>query len=246
MTASQLKDIGLTEDDVERHVPATPSSDKKEPPKNLIRHVNDSLSTSETLSALHERQGTAIAFSETDREGLAIGAKLDESGGVNMSFTGSSPQNEADTIHACEVLMQALNLKGETWGTVRRDQEPADCTLVDASASGRTLDVQVVRAIVTPQLWRELNRDGSAQASLLPDGAANELRAAIKLKVGRIPESIRQRLVLALDATRLPGLAFDNIVQEFKRSSAAWVASHRFAAVWLVGPAPLLVWRLDC
>lgn len=37
-----------------------------------------------------------------------------------------------------------------------------------------------------------------------------------KAKDRKIPKPMRSKLVLALDATRLPGLAFDAIVRKFR------------------------------
>lgn len=216
--------------------------------KRLVTlYLSASVKVSSHLSALHERQGAAIGFSESARQGRTSHALLRHDGSVNISLTGSSPQGEEDTAAACQVLKERLNLDGDHWGSITAGNEPADCVLIDADDGRRTLQVQVVRAIISQDLWRDLNAQGAAQTSLSPAAAVTELRAAIEAKAHdrRVPKPIRPQLVLALDATRLPGLAFDAIVSQFRSTSMAWTASHGFAAVWLVGPTSRLVWRLD-
>jgi len=210
-------------------------------------HVTDSVQVTSHISALHERQGEAIGFSESEREGCASSASLRGEGSVDISLIGSSPQGEEDTTAACQVLKERLNLDGARWGKVVAGREPADCVLVDSEDAKRTLAVQVVRAIASQEPWRELNSSGSAERSLSSSAAVAAMRAAIEAKARdtKIPRSTRPKLILALDATRLPGLAFDAIVREFRSTSMTWAASHGFAAIWLVGPTSRLVWRLD-
>jgi hypothetical protein len=164
-----------------------------------------------------------------------------------MVLVGSSPQGEQDTNPTCQVLRERLNLDGGNWGSITSGNEPADCILVDAENANKTLQVQVVRAIVSQELWRDLSSQGSVKLSLSPTKAVGEIRAAIEKKANdpTIPGNVRPQLVLGLDATRLPGLAFDAIVGEFRSANMLWTASCGFAAVWLVGPEPRLAWRLD-
>lgn len=208
-------------------------------------HLAASVAMNSHLAALHERQGEAIGFSESERQGRTSSASLGDDGSVDMSLVGSSPQGEEDTDATCQVLKERLNLDGANWGNITAGNEPADCVLVDADDVKRTLRVQVVRAIVSQELWRDLNSQGSAQKSHSPAAAVAEIRAAIESKARKIPRTIRSELALALDATRLPGLTLDAMVREFRSTSMIWTASHGFAAVWLVGPIPRLVWRLD-
>jgi hypothetical protein len=209
--------------------------------------VAESMRTSDHVSALQERGDVAIGFSESERQGLASGAMLDDLASVKMSLVGSSPQGEDDTWPACQVLKERLNASGGNWDRLIHGREPADCVLVDALEPKKTLEVQVVRAISSQDLWRRLNVTGSVQLSLTSSEVAAEIQSAIRAKAfdERIPRSLRSGLVLALDATRLPGLALDQVVSELRATSQDWVRSHGFAGVWLVGPVPRLVWRLD-
>jgi mannose/fructose/N-acetylgalactosamine-specific phosphotransferase system component IIC len=96
-------------------------------------------------------------------------------------------------------------------------------------------------------MWKALAVVGQAEMRLSPAEVAKALRQSIEAKAvdTRIPRSIRPTLVLALDATRLPGLGFDAVVRAFRQAEAAWVMALGFKAVWLVGPDIRLTWRLD-
>lgn len=209
--------------------------------------ITEAVRVSGHVSALQERGGDAIGFLESEREGRASRATLRDDGSLDMSIVGSSLQGEEDTPAACRVLKERLNAAGSRWGHVIPGHEPADCVLVDAEDPSTTLDVQVVRAIASQDLWRRLNSSGSVQSWPSPAEAATEIQKAIQRKARdeKIPRHLRARLVLALDATRLPGLAFGAIVREFRSTHRVAARSHGFAAIWLVGPVPRLVSRLD-
>ena len=209
--------------------------------------ATDTLGLSGHLSALHERGGEAIGFSETEREGRASSATLSGEGLLEIAITGSSPQGEEDTPTTCRVLKEHLNTLGARWGQIVPGREPADCVFIDSEDSNKTLEVQVVRAIASESLWRELNSSRSVRKSLSPSEIVAEIRAAVGRKAGdeNIPRPLRARLVIGLDATRLSGMGFDAIVREFRSTSLDWVRSHGFAALYLVGPVPRLCGKLD-
>jgi len=107
--------------------------------------------------------------------------------------------------------------------------------------------VQVVRAVVDPNLWRTLGIAGAVSQNVSATEAANSIKAAVELKASdrKIPTKDRRTITLALDATRLPGLAFDAVVDQFRVDHGSWANGLGFSAIWLVGPVPRLVWRLD-
>jgi hypothetical protein len=74
---------------------------------------------------------------------------------------------------------------------------------------------------------------------------AISLKKSIEKKASRMTESRRAKLCLALDATRLPGLCFDDNVAYFREYYGSWAGSLGFASIWLVGTMAGLVWRLD-
>jgi hypothetical protein len=213
----------------------------------ISAHATGGLHFSDHLSAVRERTGEVVGFSESERQRCASSATLQGEGALDMSIVGSSPQGEADTRAVCRLLKDRLNAEGSHWDQVIPGREPADCVLVHAGEQRETIEVQVVRACASQDLWRELNSAGCVQKSLSPADAAAEIRKAIETKArdAKIPRQLRLELVLALDATRLPGLAFDETVHQFRSTHLDWVRSCGFASVWLVGPLPSLVWRLD-
>jgi hypothetical protein len=107
--------------------------------------------------------------------------------------------------------------------------------------------VQVVRATISQDLWRQHSGTRAVDVTLSMARVIEELRQAIDLKAKdrKLPPGVRSHLALALDATRLPGLGFDWIVREFRHSQGLWAASLGFKSIWLVGPITRLTWRLD-
>ena len=100
-----------------------------------------------------------------------------------------------------------------------------------AAEAGKVLSMQVVRAVVDQEFWKRLNAKGRFAGDNVPqEQLAAHLKAAIRLKASdrKIPMVQRAELVLALDATRLPGLALDAVVTEFRLRHSQWASSLRF------------------
>ncbi len=80
-------------------------------------------------------------------------------------------------------------------------------------------------------------------------GEANELAEAVlqaaKKKYDQIPRERRRKLILAIDANRLPGLTLDSVVYRVREEHGATLAAMRFRSIWLVGPSVSLTHRLD-
>ena len=152
--------------------------------KRLLKvNITTSVGISSHVSGLQERCGEAIGYSESIRQGRISNAFLKDDGSVNMELTGSSPQGEEDTYAVCQILKEKLNLDGANWGKITFGKEPADCVLVDAHKNNITLEVQVTRAIISQELWRNLNRQGYVKESLSPTMAVNEINDAINRKL---------------------------------------------------------------
>ena len=77
-----------------------------------------------------------------------------------------------------------------------------------------------------------------------PHEAAEIIRAAIRKKE-RIPLARRGDLVLALDATVTPDLIHSEVVSAVQSSFASEIHKLGFRGVYLVGPEPQHVHRLD-
>jgi hypothetical protein len=209
--------------------------------------IVETLRVNSHLSVLQERDGDAVGFSESEREGRASSASVEEDGTLRFSIQGTSPQGEEDTPTACRVFLGCLAKRGYPYTDVVAGSEPADCVLVEGPKGLHRQEVQVVRAIASQTIWRTLARHGALQSAVSARQVVAELSSAIATKARneRLPERIRANLVLALDATRLPGVAFDTIVREFRKAECTRISVFGFKAIWLVGPTARLCWRLD-
>ena len=193
----------------------------------------------------HARDGKTIGFGESERDGLASTASLDLASGLSYSLVGSSPQGEDDTERACSILMQRLRLVDGGFQTITKGVEPADRVLVNADPQ-KTLEVQVVRSVVLKEFWGELSATGSVTRVVAVREAAYSLRRAIEHKEQHLVPPVRAGLVLVLDATRVSGLAFHDVMRRVpKIAQTSWAMTLGFRAIWLVGPNTDLTWRLD-
>jgi hypothetical protein len=215
--------------------------------RRLEVNITETVRVSSHLSALGEREVEAIGFSESQRDGRITGASIEADGALRVSVQGTSPQGEEDTRAACRVLLERLNNEVAVYSDVQPGTGDVDCVLVAVSGVANNCNVQVVRALVTPPFWQKLCATGSVRKNMSVPDAVAEIEKSIALKANdvKIPPRSRATLVLALDATRLPGLGFDAIVREFRLAKGTWAASVGFKAVWLIGPLPRLCWRLD-
>jgi hypothetical protein len=193
--------------------------------------------------------GRAVGFTESERQGRAASAQDHGDGSVSITLTGTSPQNEDDTVPACSILVRAMNQQGETWNqpsAVEESADDADCTATNVDAAIAPLRIQVVRAIVDQEVWRDLEQSGKlSKPNVAVEKLADFLVAALNKKIGRIPLKQRKGLVLALDANRLPGLTFDVVVDCFRERHGGGLAEAGFQSVWIVGPTEWLTKRLD-
>jgi hypothetical protein len=199
------------------------------------------------VQGLTERDDRKVGFDESGRAGNTSTA-TSEHGSLSMELTGESSRGEADTLAACERLVAFLNARAKIWAApeIAQPHDDIDCVSASLGNDGsRPLRMQVVRAVSSPELWRELSLQGSARRQLGWAEAAELIRAAIEKKSGVLARSQRAELVLVLDALRLPGLAFDDVVGAFVRDHREWAAELDFRAIYIVGPDPELIFRLD-
>jgi len=215
-------------------------------PRSLNVSVTETVDVSEYRAMLQEKDGHAIGFSESPRDGRSTDATLHREARLKFSLAGSSPQGEEDTLEACRVLAQRLRLDDASWS----DPEPAsgqlDC-VIRHSDQKRKVNIQVVRAIVDPSLWRMLNLTGAVSREIFVTEAVTAIKNAVELKASdrKIHSKDRCAITLVLDATRLPGLAFHDVVDRFRAVHGSWISELGFSAVWLVGPTSSLASRVD-
>jgi hypothetical protein len=140
-----------------------------------------------------------------------------------------------------------MNGLGETWNEPLEGRGDADCIAMSATdSSSDPLRIQVVRAFSDPELWKTLSTLGKlAMPKVTVEEASDLMAEAFKKKVSRIPPKQRFELVLALDANRLPGLAFDSVLECFRERHRETLQSAGFRSVWIVGPTDSFTKRLD-
>jgi len=115
-----------------------------------------------------------------------------------------------------------------------------DCELPHRDRKTK-LKVQVVRAEARPELRRSIARGKTVEGQPSSDEIADSLRAAIEHKRTRAFDDI----VLALDATDTPRCTFATVISSFRKRHGAWASQIGFSQIWVVGPIPDLVERLD-
>lgn len=216
--------------------------------RELVVIRNESIAVTHHMLGQRRREGRTVGFVETEREGIETAAAELPDGSYRYSLAGTPPQGEADTLWTCKVLIARLNSGGDgPWGAPRVGSGVVDCWAPHTDEASRTLEIQVVRAIVERGMWQNLKRAARISADESVQDLATRLLAAVKKKSvdHRIPRSSRANLVLALDATRTPALAFHSVANHYREQHGGWSSSLGFAAVWVVGPNPSLCHRLD-
>lgn len=199
-------------------------------------HLADTVELSSHFAGQAKRDGVTVGYSESERQGTASSGDI-RGDQVEHRIRGVSPQGEQDTMGVARNLVQWLNREQIKWG------EPSESSAAHTDAvaegvganAGATLKIQVVRAIVDPQIWRELGATGEYTASLSLGQAAQMMWDAVQKKVGKIEPEARQGLVLLLDANRCPGQAFPAVVAEYRRQYADETRRLGFDGVYVAG-----------
>ena len=211
--------------------------------------MEETLRVSDHFMLEVQHEGRTVGFRESDRGGRAASADDHGNGSISMALIGTSPQGEEDTLDSCRVLVRAMNRMGETWNDPIVGGNDIDCLATNATnVAVEPLRIQVVRAIVDPEMWRALASFGTLTKSDVGIEEVTDLMAEAlqkKLDPRKIPLKHRSGLVLALDATRLPALAFDSVVKTFQVRHVAALTGTGFRSIWIVGPTEPLTKRLD-
>jgi hypothetical protein len=125
---------------------------------------------------------------------------------------------------ACRILVKALNNAGGNWDEpTKGDVHEVDCQAIDRQCN-KQICIQVVHANVNQAFWQSLNIDGKTTGNCTPDVLVKQLKEAIDFKNRRIPKTSRQGLILALDATNLPALAFNAVIKAFHSKWGRWAS----------------------
>lgn len=207
---------------------------------NLVTEVSDHA----MLELL--RGDEVIAFRESIRDGRVTWAD-EEFGRITTNITGTSPQNETDSLPACRILVRKMNRIGNTWNEPAKAKQDSDvdCVAKDVTDGNKELYIQVVKAIVDKNWWRNLSISEAAAKSGTADELADIILQAVKKKSEITTLSQRSNLVLAIDANRLAGLTFDSIVNRVREKHGAELAALNFRSIWVVGPSISRTRQLD-
>lgn len=199
--------------------------------------LRESIHIRDHLSGTQVRDHDVVAFFESRGLTYTRHASVEADGRIRLSLDGRPPRGEEDADIAVERLAVHLTATGER---ATYDGRPAIERGVDGLITlegGPQLEVQVVGALVDNVFWRELGQDASVERFLRVDEAAAAVAAAVEHKQGGDPS-----MVLLLDALRVPALALDTVAR-----AATVLLRGRvfFQRIYLVGPLPELVHRID-
>ena len=209
--------------------------------KPLQARVDDAMSESDSV-VVARASGSDIDAVRLAGDVRSAAADLSEGGSLSLSIQGQSPHGEEDTQHVCEILIERLNHGGSRWilsgpSKVRPREEGIDCKACDGQ---ETLRIQVTR-IGTKEFWKTLGDQGRVESLSTADASADAIRAAI----GHKAIIAGHDLLLALNAINTPQYAFFPVVESFRRRHGSWAAGVGFQEIWVVGPVPSQVARLD-
>lgn len=169
--------------------------------------------------------------------------ELDEQGNLRHSIQGTSPRGEDGSVEVCNLLIERLNSDGACWGAASQPkgrERGIDC---EAMYGARTLQIQVTR-LPARRMWAALANRRAVSCQTTVDGAADELRKAIKHKEST-PLADRPSITLAINALDTAGHALPAVAEHFRHKYGAEMSNLGFESIWIVGPIVSLVMRLD-
>jgi hypothetical protein len=210
--------------------------------RKFAKRFESSIKPSGHLMAIPIRNEQPIGFTESERPELTRCTSIESNGNIQVNLRGLAPRNEQDSDLVCATLEAALKIEGSKVRSVGRGEQDEDYILVIDDIH---IGVQVVRALTEPQFWKALADHGEVgEVQLSISDAASALKKAIGHKAP-IPPRQRDRLILALDAYRLPALGLGPVMSQFRKVYGGWAQSLGFHAIYVVGPLENFVSRHD-
>jgi hypothetical protein len=176
------------------------------------------------------KQDRVLGYGDTGRHGTVRHGNLEQDNTISLLIEGRPPLNEEDTGRVCATLADAMSSAGVTFTAFVSGDRGVDGRLTSAS---RLLDLQVVRALSEMQFWRKLAVGLRLSQRLTLREAVDFLKRAIAHKSAILAATQRAQLVLALDADRLPALAIEPVVREFRSTHGMRSAAQAFQQIWL-------------
>lgn len=193
------------------------------------------------LTVIGLRDSEALAFSESEGAEFTRYASLEPDGTVLLNLKGLPPRNEQDSETVCDIFTSAMVRDGIQAKLLGRGQDDEDCVL---SVHGERIGAQVVRALSDREFWQALDWQGEiGTVRMSVSTATMALRTAIEHKT-TIPPRQRGKLILLLDAYRVPAVSLAIVAKEFVRHYGHWAEQLGFRAIYVVGPSPTFLQRL--
>lgn len=215
-------------------------------PSNLKIAVRDDVEVKEGFET-HSKGGGIESVRIVRSDGQIVSSDLDDSGSIDYSVEGKSPQGEGGTIEVCDRLVDRLNEDGASWGApidltnIEVDRSAGiDCRAIDCE---KILSIQVTRAEIS--IWGRLSVKGKISQSSDMKLIIDAMWHVIATKSNPVPIRDREDIVLALNASEAPHFAFENVVNTFRQIHGTSTASLGYRMIWIVGPNERLTSRLD-
>jgi hypothetical protein len=206
-------------------------------------HIRNHLAISGRLTGVVTRDDKPIGFVESGTPEMTRHTAYLEDGTIVLNLQGLTPSNEDDTQEVCQIFATALNGSGVEASVLGQGTLDEDYRIL---LEGSEVGVQIVRALTDGKFWTRLRKQGEVKnLPLTVDKCEESLWTAITLKEEKIPRPQRPKLILLLDAYRIPAFAIGCVIDQFKRNKAAAVKQLGFHSVYVAGPTSLFVSRLD-
>jgi hypothetical protein len=189
----------------------------------------------EIIAAAYKQQGFDVTLTPRIARGICEGAPS---------------KGETDTLECAHRFVAFLWSQGKTWWAEPvmedvRDRPWVDCKALDQRDRRKRefLQMQVQRAMVCDERYTKWRDHGHHE---LPSGTTSQQAAEILMEaIENKRRKAASDVVLLLDAARLPWLAFDMVVSEFKRLYRPEARTVGFRDVYVVPWHASLVARLD-
>jgi len=206
------------------------------------------MKVTEHISVLKQKDGENIGYSESDRDGTTASSYINDQDEIEFEVKGNSPQGEQDTLHVGQILIKVLNNSGDNWSELKSGDGVADCIAYDQNNRKKKIEIQIIRASIDENLWKQLANIGQINdVKVKINKIVSDIKNTIDAKGNErtIPSNYRHTITLALDANRLSAYTLDNVVKKFREKYAKEVKSLGFKSIWIVGPREELTHRLD-
>ena len=147
----------------------------------------------------HEDVAASAACAEQGAPALQMSLVCTPDGRLQIGAMREGSYGEDNTASVANLVVAFLNDAGEQWSAPHlREGDEDGVDMVADGPKGR-LRMQIVRVPSTQDHWKNLSVVGHTEASITPDGLADDLILAIRKKVARLSPGVRSITMLVLD-----------------------------------------------